>query len=143
MGMLCLVALCVYSCGNGGQTETVTEDSREMTELTIMGGEADTIYNVGKILNDPVKLVGKEWLLQNTGKAMLYVDSVTTSCECISLRYPDSMCTARNSYFPVLALLTPEGENRAFSHKIKVYGNFSRSPLTMTIEGELTDEVED
>ena len=51
------------------------------------------------------------------------------------------MTAERRKYFPIRAIIQPEeGDTGIIYREIDVYGNFSTSPLTLSIMGEIKTE---
>ena len=130
--------------GNGCQNRKTPlpqeeqEDIVPQTQITLIGDDAE--FNIGQVVNDPNNLNGKEWLILNAGQVALKVDSVVPSCDCVEVKYKESMTAAPHNYFPIRVILHPNGETGPFFREIKVYGNFPDSPLLLTIEGEFKNK---
>lgn len=109
------------------------------TEVEVIGGETERY--VGKIEKNSNWSHGAEWLLLNVGNSRLHIDSIKSSCDCLELSYDSSMTAERRKYFPIRAIIQPEeGDTGIIYREIDVYGNFSTSPLTLSIMGEIKTE---
>lgn len=98
-------------------------------------------YYIGEIDVESTTMVGKEWLIKNSGRAKLKIDSIKISCDCLKVMYDSTHQVKPNGILPFRVLIPTEKEPGDFYREIMIYGNFKNSPLVLTLEGSFVSTI--
>lgn len=97
------------------------------TEITV----SETLFDFGKIsFKESQKCI---FTLQNTGKALLFIDDVNTSCGCTSVQYSKEPVKPGESLRITVIYKADHPEH--FRKTITIYCNVPTSPLQLKITG--------
>ena len=97
------------------------------TEITV----SETLFDFGKIsFKESQKCI---FTLQNTGKALLVIDDVNTSCGCTSVQYSKEPVKPGESLRITVIYKADHPEH--FRKTITIYCNVPTSPLQLKITG--------
>lgn len=104
-----------------------SKSSGQTTQVSV----SQTVLNFGSFPKDEKQ--ERSFVLTNTGKGLLVVQDIITSCGCTKVEYPKEPARPGET---LEVKVTYEAEEAGyFSKKITVYCNAENSPLRLTVKG--------